>query len=355
MIKTGNRNFWIAQALGWGLFAIVNFIIQYAAIKDAGKLEETDGKLWLNSMIAFTCGILVTSIYRYFIKSRSLNLLHFRRTLLYIVVSTIILTLAFLLLINLLLMIRHEGRVLTTIEFLGNAFIFSILLLIWNSLYFLIHYIHSWKNAESEKWQLAASVKEAQLGNLKSQINPHFMFNAINNIRSLISEDPDKAKEMLLNFSDMFRYSLVNNGQSLVSIRDEVEVVKKYFDLLSIQFEERLDYKIDVNESLLEHEVPPMMLQLLVENAIKHGISELPDGGLVEVNVNSENGQIYLVVTNSGSLNDSESLQQKLGVGLKNIKERLQLLYGSLGIFELLEENGSVKAVVSYPIDKVTT
>ncbi|WP_235297516.1 sensor histidine kinase [Portibacter marinus] len=349
MIKTGDRNFWIAQLIGWGIFASMNFFVQYLSLKNSGELQDNIVWVIVNSAVAFFGGLILTTIYRYYLKSQSINLLNFKVTLRYIVIGTLVLTIAFLGLVAILLLFAHDGRIITLLEFFGNFFIFGVLMLIWNSIYFMIHYLHSWKNAESEKWQLVATMKEAQLGNLKAQINPHFMFNAINNIRALISEDAEKAKLMLLNFSDMFRYALIHNNQSLVTLRNEIEIVKKYLELLSIQFEEKLSYAIHVDQDLLDEKVPPMMLQLLVENAVKHGISELPGGGTVKVNVSVKDDQIILRVSNSGSLNSSSDLQQKLGVGLRNISERLRLLYGTKGKLHLGEGEGMVTAEVSYP------
>lgn len=350
MIKTGNRNFWIAQLIGWGSFALVNFFMQYAAIMSKNPNSETFKLVIANSAIAFIGGFIVTTGYRYFIKKRNLNLLKISTTLLYIIASTIILTLAFLAIVNLLMAVFIEMRLLTALEFFGNFFIFGILMLIWNSLYFMIHYLHSWKNAESEKWQLAASMKEAQLGSLKAQINPHFMFNAINNIRALISVDPDKAKSMLLNFSDMFRYSLVHNDNSLVRIQEELEIVNKYLELHSIQFENKLHYQINSDPLLNDRKIPPMIIQLLVENAIKHGISELPDGGIVNINVLDEGEALTIQVKNSGSLKTSSSIQKKLGVGLQNIKERLKLIYGEKTKLLLSEEGEFVVAQIRIPL-----
>ena len=350
MIKTGNRNFWIAQLIGWGSFALVNFFIQYAAFTSQYPDSNNLKLILFNSSIAFFGGIIVTTAYRYFIKSRKLNLLKISTTLLYIFGSTILLTLGVLIIVNIIMATFFEYRLLTFLEFAGNFFIFVILILIWNSLYFMIHYLHNWKNAESEKWQLAASMREAQLGNLKAQVNPHFMFNAINNIRALISVDPDKAKAMLLNFSDMFRYSLVHNDSSLVTVKEELEVVNKYLELLGIQFEEKLSYDIIADPLLEEKKIPPMIIQLLVENAIKHGISELPNGGIVEIFVADEGDFLTLQVKNTGNLKTSSSIQKKLGVGLQNIKERLALIYGDQSKLLLAEEGEFVVARIKIPL-----
>ncbi len=354
MIKTGNRNFWIAQLIGWGTFAFMNFLIQFSAYTSLDDKEGVLKIIILNLLAGFIGGFIITTVYRYFIKKRNINLLKISTTLLYILGGTIICTILFLVFVNAFMYLFAEGRLMTRLEHLGNSFFFAILLLIWNSLYFMIHYLHNWKNAESEKWQLAATMKEAQLGNLKAQVNPHFMFNAINNIRALISEDPEKAKDMLMNFSDMFRYSLVHNDQKLVSISEEVEIVKKYLQLLSIQFEEKLTYDLDFEEGILEEKIPPMMIQLLVENAIKHGISELPDGGHVGINVFKDGTQNVIQVKNSGQLNNSVSIQKKLGVGLENIKQRLLLIYGEKSRLILGEEGENVIAQLRIPSQLVS-
>lgn len=343
MIKTGNRNFWIAQLMGWGLFALLNLTIQVIG-------SGFDKIAYFNSVVGFGGGLLITTIYRYSIIRFKTNLFKFSRILYLIGFSTILLTMVFLLTISIILYVFFDGKFMSSIEWLSNSFIFGILMLIWNSLYFMIHYLHNWKNAEAEKWQLAAAIKEARLGNLKAQINPHFMFNAINNIRALISEDPEKAKDMLLNFSEMFRYSLVHNDHSMVCVQEELEVVNKYLELLSIQFEEKLTYEIFADPLVLEKKIPPMMIQLLVENAVKHGISELPDGGRVNISVLDEGEALVLQVSNTGNLGQSTSIQKKLGVGLQNIKERLRLIYGKQSLFDLSENQGFVVAEIKIPM-----
>lgn len=130
------------------------------------------------------------------------------------------------------------------------------------------------KNAE-----LDATIKESQLNTLKGQINPHFMFNSLNNIRGLILEDVNKARNMLTSLSETLRYSLTQNDIHAIALEDELEMVEKYVDILKIQFEERLQFELVVDEATLSVQIPPMLIQMLVENAIKHGISNLKDGG----------------------------------------------------------------------------
>jgi sensor histidine kinase YesM len=350
MIKTGDRNFWIAQFIGWGFFAFTNLILQFITFSGMAESQLAFKQAFINSIIAFLAGFSTTTAYRYILKRSRLNLMRFSTTIFYIIVSTIVLSICFLLLVNMSLFMLSQQRLLTVAETLGNGFIFSILMLIWNSLYFMVHYLHNWNNSESEKWQLAAAMKEAQLGSLKAQINPHFMFNAINNIKALITEDPERAKEMLMNFSDMFRYSLVHNDRSLVTIEEELEVVNKYLELLSIQYEDKLAYEIEADPLLLTKKIPPMVVQLLVENAVKHGISELPDGGKVYINIMDQGEKLVLQVSNSGSLQNPSKIQKKLGIGLENIRQRLTLIYGERTMLDLTDNNGLVMAEIKIPM-----
>lgn len=342
MIKTGNRNFWIAQIIGWGTFSLINLLIQLAV----------QHPLWpsiINSLVVFISGIVSTTSYRYILIKRKTFFPKFSIVLRYIIASTIVLSLVFLMIVAILTFILHDQNLPTLQELLSNAFIFGILMLIWNSLYFMIHYINSWNQIQTEKWQLEASIKEAQLGNLKAQINPHFMFNAINNIKSLISHDPDKAKEMLVNFSDMFRYSLLKNDKSMVKVEEEIEMVKNYLELLEIQFEEKLTYELSVAPQTEEQLIPPMMIQILVENAIKHGISQLEEGGKVRINVSDDADHLKITVTNPGNLKSTHNLEGKLGVGLDNIKKRLTLLYNEKANFEIKEIGNQVQATITLP------
>ena len=119
---------------------------------------------------------------------------------------------------------------------------------------------------------MKTSVKEAQLLALKSQVNPHFIFNSLNNIRSLVVENPEKAREMITHLSALLRYSIQFNNEERVTLEEEIVIVNNYLNLESIQLEDRLTYKIDVDEGVNNLLIPPMSIQMLTENAIKHGI-----------------------------------------------------------------------------------
>ena len=169
MIKTGNRNFWIAQLTGWGLFGLSNFLVQ-------STLKVSLEILIINCVFPMVTGLIVTTGYRSFIKNKNWRRWDFGKMLLLIFGSTFLLTTFFVGIIFgiLIFVLQVEDIIYPTI--FSNFMIAFIIMLAWNMIYFCVHYFNNWNQAEIEKWKLAAEMKDAQLGSLKSQINPHFVF-----------------------------------------------------------------------------------------------------------------------------------------------------------------------------------
>ena len=181
-------------------------------------------------------------------------------------------------------------------------------------------------------------MKNAELLALKSQINPHFIFNSLNNIRSLVIENPERSRDMITHLSGLLRYSIQFNNFEKVSLENELEIVQNYLNLESIQFEDRLQYKLEIKPETLALQIPPMAIQLLVENAIKHGISNLPEGGLINIKSSVVEDTLVVEVINTGQLGSSS---EGTGIGLKNASERLKLLFGKLSDLKIrnLDDN----------------
>lgn len=343
MLETGNKNFWKLQILGWSIMAISNFLVQMTA-------DFPIHLLLINSLGPFICGLVVTSLYRFMIKQYAWKNWSLSTILLLVIGSTLLMTAAMIALLTVLLRLIGQTAFTSTAALLSNFFVFGVLMLAWNLIYFSVHYFNHWHQSKIEKWQLLAEMKEAQLGALRSQINPHFIFNALNNIRSLILEDKDRAREMLLNFSDLFRYSLKHNEHSTVTLAEELTIIRQYLELLSIQFEDKLQYKIAIEDQYLDLQIPPMMLQLLVENAVKHGISQHQEGGKLTLEIIPHPDYLDIQLRNSGQLHPKNNLENQLGVGLENIKKRLQLLYNGRANFSLSAIDNWVIASIKIPL-----
>ena len=231
---------------------------------------------------------------------------------------------------------------------------FAVYFISWSALYFAYQYLQKTREMEIEKWKLSASVKDAELSALKAQINPHFIFNSLNNIRSLVVEDSERARDSITHLSDLLRFSIQFDQFEKVSLEKEVAVVKDYLNLEAIQLEERLQYEFRMDQQTKEIQVPPMIIQTLVENAIKHSINELPNGGQIVVESKLDHEYLNLFVMNTGQLKTRNSSSNRRGIGINNSKERLRLLYGQKA--NLLVENMNeqmVCATIKIPLDKI--
>lgn len=220
---------------------------------------------------------------------------------------------------------------------------------VWIVWYLIFSFLNLYKEVKATKIrnaELLSSLKESQLNRLKSQINPHFMFNSLNNIRGLMLEDVDKARNMLTRLSETLRYSLTKSDVNSIALENELEMVENYIEISKIQFEERLKFTSDIDVASLTTQIPPMIIQMLIENAIKHGISNLIEGGEVKLSTKLESDKLYIEVNNTGVLKSSENTTK---LGLKNIKQRLELLYGDDSTFKLEEKNNQVIATIKIP------
>lgn len=224
---------------------------------------------------------------------------------------------------------------------------FIIYFIIWTVFYVAIKGLMELNNSRETRLKLESNLKESQLNTLKGQINPHFMFNSLNNIRGLMLEDVDRARNMLTSLSETLRYSLTKSNVNSIALEDELEMVENYIDISKIQFENRLQFETNIDKTSLNTQIPPMIIQMLVENAIKHGISNLKEGGKVKLLTSIENGQLLIEVTNSGKLSSSPNSTQ---LGLKNIRQRLKLLYGEAATFSIKELGNKVVATIIIPI-----
>jgi len=244
---------------------------------------------------------------------------------------------------------RGTAEDMTFIPLLFNAIYFATLYVIWLFVFFTIKMYHHLKVVKLRQLQLETNLKESQLNTLKGQINPHFMFNSLNNIRGLMLEDVNRARNMLTNLSETLRYSLTKSEVDSIALEDELEIVENYVEISKIQLEDRLQFETRIDENTLDKQIPPMIIQMLVENAIKHGISSLKTGGVLSLSSHITGEVLEIEVANPGSLKEAKNTTR---LGLENIKRRLQLLYGESATFNLKEEDDKVIAIVNIPLNK---
>lgn len=217
----------------------------------------------------------------------------------------------------------------------GLSSVYAVIFFLWYVLYFTYHYFDRYNKG----LKYEASMVQIELNNLKSQLNPHFIFNALNSIRALVDENPVKAKQAINQLSNILRNSLASDKKGLTKFDDEFKIVKDYLGLENIRFEERLKTEFDIHPDSHRFYVPPLMIQTLVENGIKHGISKLTAGGIIELKTIVENGKLKIRIRNSGRLINGERTANKHGLGIKNTIQRLKLIYGEEASFQILNEN----------------
>jgi two-component system, LytTR family, sensor kinase len=224
----------------------------------------------------------------------------------------------------------------------------SVYIIPWTLIYYFFHYIEKSRKQQLDTLKLEALVKELELKTIKSHINPHFIFNALNSIRALIDENPPRARTAITELSNILRSSMQTEKQETVFFEKELNIVKDYLALEHIRFEDRLNVQYEIAENTLTQQIPPMMLQTLVENAIKHGISKQVSGGTVTIVSNLKERYHQLVIRNTGRLNKTGNED---GFGLASTRNRLHLLFGEDADFNIREINGNmVEAELHIPL-----
>lgn len=231
------------------------------------------------------------------------------------------------------------------VSILLNLLSLGILYLSWSLIYFLYHYLSNY----SQNLKYEAAMKEMELSNLKSQLNPHFIFNALNSIRALVDEDPQKSKNAITQLSNILRNSLVLDKKRLTRFSEEINTVKDYLALESIRFEERLEVEIDLHPDSDQFEIPPLMIQTLVENGIKHGVSQLKEGGKIVIKTDVGESWMSIRITNSGQIMNG-ARWKGIGYGIPNTQKRLKLIYGDDAFFNIHNLDGqSVETEIRIP------
>jgi hypothetical protein len=222
---------------------------------------------------------------------------------------------------------------------------------IWLCLYFFYHLFDRLNRSEIARFQLMSIVKEAELRALKSQVNPHFIFNSLNSLRALIDEDPARARMAVTQLANLLRYSLQSGQLETVPFEDELGVVNDYLALEQVRHEERLRLRLDIEPGAMRLPIPPMLLQTLVENAVKYGVSPRPEGGEIAIVARNEGGALRIRVSNPGQIRQGERTAST-GVGLHNAAERLRLIFGEKATLRLRSEEPTVvvaEAVIPLP------
>jgi len=332
-----NNIYWTCQFVGWTLYAAINlffFKLSY----------NTNFKDILLFLIWLPLGITITHAYRFIVLKYNVLKVNLFFQIPIIIISSLIMSILFFIInIGIVNLFSHTPEQVDLLAATSKILSLVLIFIIWSVIYFGFHFFDNYKRTEIQNLRLEANTKEVELNKLKSQLNPHFMFNSMNSIRALVDEDPKKAKVAITQLSNILRNTLMMHKNKYIKLEEELILVKDYLELEHIRFEERLNFNFSIDPNTLSLNVPPMMIQTLVENGIKHGIGKYPEGGHISINALKTETGFEIEIINTGQL----MLQTKSdsGVGVENTTNRLELLFGKKASFSL--KNLDDKNVIS--------
>ena len=333
--RGSRRVYWLCQGAGWGLFTAVRIygavtLLNLPWARAAAELLLLDG-----------AALGLTHALRGFVRRHRWSALRTRRMALRILAASVVLAVplgvatlwtevsamqdagALLEVFAPRLRAQFAQPVLLALHIVNWAFAFAI----WLIIYFTATSMRRRRLADLRESEVARALQLAELRLLKTQLNPHFLFNSLNTVRSLIADDPARAQRAVTHLANTLRYTLSAGRDELVTLAQELEIVGDYLALESMRFEDRLSVEFDVAPGNGDVRIPVMLLQTVVENSIKHGIAELPEGGTVKISARLAGGVFLLQVENPRPPAAASVAGE--GIGLRNADERLRLLFGS--------------------------
>lgn len=341
--------YWWCQLGGWLLYGLT--MVFFAFVFDS----KINSIFYPKLLVIILSGLFFTHILRELIKlfhllPPDLSKKWFRFTILLMIIL-VLFNLTNSAIAEWLHLYNPKTKVSVDKRFLVNLVSDSPLILVWVSIYYLWHYIELGTKTEFQKIKLESLVKEMELKTIKSHINPHFIFNALNSIRALVDENPERARTAITELSNLLRSSMQAEKQETVPFERELNIVKDYLALEHIRFEDRLNVEYDIDEDTLDQPIPPMMLQTLVENAIKHGISKSKEGGTIKIISDFRHAHHELIVLNSGTISE---IADPEGFGLQSTRSRLKLLFGNKASFTIAATSDNlVEAKIIMPVQGV--
>lgn len=338
--------YWLLQVIGWSSITFVETVNYYFFI-----VREFSWDYFSQFLQLSATGLVVSHFYKFFLIKPKIFELSTPKIWLSAIRDALGITFIIVFLYSIPYFISgfSEGFDRTLVIYtLGQFMNVGRYVLVWIIVYYLYHVMSHSSIVAKQKLTLENNVKTAELELLKSQLNPHFLFNSLNTIKALILIDPEKSRDAIIKLSELLRFSLNYEKSHLIDLEEEMAQVQKYLILEQLRFGKRLDVIISMEEVTLTQKVPPAMVLTLAENAIKHGINQLPDGGQIKIETKLRGKLVQIEVFNSGKLKEDF----ELGIGLKNVKSRLLSLFPKDSSFELAQNNSSeISAKLNYPIN----
>lgn len=338
-----NKNYWLCQLVGWTSVVLIE-VSNYTFFIAKKFMPE----LLLSFSLQATAGLLIMHGYRWYLKKTNYEWQTNSRIWIKAFLETIVLAVIQTGCTNVIYLIQFGQSFIQeihAIDILGNVYNWMRYIGVWVIIYFMYHLLNKSNEIEKAKMIAINNTKNAELELLKTQLNPHFLFNALNSIKALIIINPEKSRTAIVQLSEILRFTLQYSKEKLIPLEKELIEVEKYLSLEQMRFDSRLEIKINKPSFIEHYQIPPAMLLTLAENAVKHGIGKLELGGKIIIEQMEEDNTIIIRVRNTGRFEQCETG----GIGLKQIRARLEALYGESAKFDIRNENDMVIAELFIP------
>lgn len=342
---TGNRRSVLIYTLVWLIITVLHGVLLWYFMQFQVTMVITEAVA--SSLLFGFLGLLAWYPTRYIPFQRQSPLYSI---LAHVVAGLLVLLTWMLIIVGLLSLAFSQDTAYTT--FLNDTIVWraafgGIIYLVLVLIYYLASYSQKLQERTQQEERLKNLVRDTELDMLKSQINPHFLFNSLNSISSLTMSNPDEAREMIIRLSDFLRYSLKHRENEYVALKEEIGRMKDYLAIEKIRFGEKLQYSFDISSSCEEFPVPTMIFQPLFENAIRHSVYESVEPVTVRFECKPDDGYIKAVVSND--YDPGVPSKKGTGVGLQNVRQRIELAYESRGSVQWKGVDGKFDVTIYFP------
>lgn len=342
--KARINTYWLCQLLGWGAMIFVETINYTFFI--VGKFSSVVFYMFIVYAIS---GLGLTHLYKRWISRQNV----FSKKMSYIWTVALISTLVISILMTAFgelawpIFTGEKWEYSGIMTLAGSTMNWARYVGVWIIIYFMYQILRQNTRIQDEKTSFETLAKTTELELLKSQLNPHFLFNALNIIKALVAIDPEKSRDAIVKLSELLRFTLQYGKERFIPLKYELQEVSKYLELEQLRFGERLSVRIQVPEHLQNTPVPPAIVLTLAENAVKHGVARHIGNGYVSIQVLAiEPGFCTIQIINSGDYQPGP----RSGIGLKHVTRRLDELYGGRAVFEIKQHHTEVQATLKLPL-----
>lgn len=341
---SNKKLYWLCQLAGWcGMVAIETINFTFFIV---GKFSAD--YFWAFIQYA-VLGLLSTHIYRLLLKRTNFFEKKRIQIWLYAFLSTLIIAAViafFNFLPTMLADFSSFAENITFVEVAGTIINWSRYVGVWVIIYFMYKILQQNSAILQEKLKLENLAKTTELELLKTQLNPHFLFNALNSIKALVIINPEQSRDAIVKLSELLRFTLQYGKEQLIPLKDEMDEVKKYLELEQLRFDKKLTVIYEIDEATFSQTLPPAIVLTLAENAVKHGVARQMGDGVIHIKSAIGEQFLEISVTNNGVYQPNNST----GIGLKHITKRLEEIYHKQAVFSIEQAGTNVVARIKTPL-----